>query len=64
MNGMFCPCGSIVIFESLSERVCGDTHNGIHLRVEGFGTPKGVNRDAILFYLVNRPFEVLFADKS
>src|SRR6266478_1569390 len=41
----------------------GDADNGIHLRVEGFRAPQGVNRNAVLLDFVNGSFEVLLANK-
>ena len=63
MHGVSGAGASIIIFEPLSQGMSGDADNGIHLRVKGFRTPQGVNRDAVLLDFVDGSFEVLFANK-
>ena len=62
MNGVSCPGASVIIFESLSERVRSDANNGIDLWVKGLAATKGVDRDVVFLNVVNRSLEVLLAN--
>jgi hypothetical protein len=63
LNGMFRSGAAIVIFEPLSQGMSSNPDDGIHLRVKGFRTPKGVHRNAVLLDFVDGSFEILFANK-
>jgi hypothetical protein len=63
LNGMFRADASIVIFEPLSQGMSGNADDGIHLRVKGFRTPKGVHGNAVLLDFVDSSFEIFFANK-
>jgi hypothetical protein len=64
MNGMFRTGASIIIFEPLSQRVCGDADDGIDLRVKRLRAPKRVHCDAVFLDFVDGSFEILFANKG
>ena len=62
MDGVFCSGAPVIIFESLAERMRGDTDNRIYLWVKGFPAAEGVHRDVVFLNFADCSFKVLFAD--
>ena len=58
------PGATIVVLESLAERMRSDPDNGIHLWIKIVRTTKSLYRNAILLDLVDRSFKVLIADEG
>jgi hypothetical protein len=63
MNGVVCSGALVIIFESLPQRMRSYADDCVQLGIKRLRTPKGVDRDAVLFDLVDSSFEVFFADK-
>lgn len=63
MNGVVCSGALVIIFEALPQCVGSYADDCVQLGIKRFRAPKGVDRDAVLFDLVDCSFKVLFANK-
>lgn len=62
MNRVFSPGASIVVIKAFSQRVRGDTDNGVYLGIKIVRAAEGLNSNVVFLDVGRRSFEVLFAN--